>query len=232
VASRRNAVSRVAKWVKRRNPVVMDVGCNSGYLLRDLKQAFPESCLVGADYVADPLRKLARRLPDVPLLQFDLTTCPLPDECVDAAVLLNVLEHIEDHEAAARQLHRILRKGGVAIIEVPAGPDLYDIYDRQLMHFRRYSSNGLGNLLEKAGFEVRDRSHLGFFLYPPFALVKLRNKRHLSLPDREQMKIAAQHMTMARQNPLLNWVMSAEERIRYRIPLPFGIRCVAVGVKV
>ena len=41
-----------------------------------------------------------------------------------AVVLLNVLEHIQDHEGALRQLYRILKPGGVVIIEVPAGPHL------------------------------------------------------------------------------------------------------------
>ena len=49
-----------------------------------------------------------------------------------------MLEHVEDDQAAIRQVYRILQPGGVAVIEVPAGPDLYDIYDRQLMHHRRY----------------------------------------------------------------------------------------------
>jgi ubiquinone/menaquinone biosynthesis C-methylase UbiE len=38
------------------------------------------------------------------------------------------LEHIEDDREAIKQVYRILKPGGVAVIEVPAGPQLFDIF--------------------------------------------------------------------------------------------------------
>ena len=43
-------------------------------------------------------------------------------------MLLNVLEHIDDHSSAIAQVARVLKPGGVAVVEVPAGPHLYDTY--------------------------------------------------------------------------------------------------------
>jgi SAM-dependent methyltransferase len=63
------------------------------------------------------------------LLHFDLRHCPLPDGSFDGVILLNVLEHIKEDAAALRQIARILKPGGIAAIEVPAGRGLYDIYD-------------------------------------------------------------------------------------------------------
>ena len=40
-------------------------------------------------------------------LEFDLVHCPLSSGSLDAVVLLNVLEHIEDHAAVVRQRYRI-----------------------------------------------------------------------------------------------------------------------------
>lgn len=231
IASRRNALSRLRKWVKSGKPVIMDIGCSSGFLLRDIREAFPQAEVVGADYVVGPLQKLARKHPDWPLIQFDLTTCPLPDECLDAAVLLNVFEHIGDDALAVSQLHRMLKPGGVAVIEVPAGPELYDVYDKQLMHFRRYDLTGLKTLLSNAGFEVHDASHIGFILYPAFAWTKIRNKKYLDLPDEEQRKIVGRNINFARENPVMDFIMSAEAAFRYRVPFPRGIRCVAVARK-
>ncbi len=231
IASRRCAISRVAKWVKAEWAVIMDIGCSSGFMVRDLKAAFPRAEVIGADYVAGPLRALAKAHPEWPLLQFDLTTCPLPDGCLDAAVLLNVFEHIENDALAAKQVWRMLKPGGVAVIEVPAGPGLYDVYDKQLMHFRRYELGGLRRLLEGAGFVVEDASHIGCLLYPPFAWTKKRNQKYLDLPDAEQLKIVEANIAMARSNPVMNLVMRVEEALRYRVPFPAGIRCVAVGRK-
>ena len=231
IASRGNSLSRMRKWVTGDRPVIMDIGCSSGFLLRDIKKAFPGAQVVGADYVPAPLHKLAQAHPDWPLIQFDLTTSPLPDACLDAASLANVLEHIGDDAMAVRQVYRMLRPGGVAVIEVPAGPHLFDVYDKQLMHFRRYSRASLNKLLADAGFEVHDESHIGFLVYPAFAVIKKRNKKYLSLPDEEQLKIVEGSINIARGNPMMDMLMSLEEALRYRLPFPFGIRCVAVGRK-
>ncbi|HEU0119161.1 MAG TPA: class I SAM-dependent methyltransferase [Bryobacteraceae bacterium] len=231
IASRGNSLSRLKKWVTAERPVIMDIGCSSGFLLRDIRKAFPHADVVGADYVPAPLFKLAQMYPEWPLIQFDLTTSPMPDECLDAASLANVLEHIEDDAKAMAQVYRMLRPGGVAVIEVPAGPHLFDVYDKQLLHFRRYHRKALRELLAGAGFEVHDESHIGFFLYPAFAAVKKRNKRYLSLPDEEQLQVVESSINIARGNPLMDMVMSVEEALRYKVPFPFGIRCVAVGRK-
>ena len=78
---------------------------------------------------------------------------------------------------------------------------------------------------------MEDASHIGCLLYPPFAWTKKRNQKYLDLPDAEQLKIVEANIAMARSNPVMNIVMRVEEALRYRVPFPAGIRCVAVGRK-
>src|SRR5260370_23883823 len=87
-------------------------------------------------------------------------------------VLLNVLEHIEDGEEAARHIARMLKPGGVAVIEVPAVPELFDDYDRELKHFRRYQLQGISDVVERAGLKIERRNYLGALIYPAFYLAK------------------------------------------------------------
>src|SRR5262245_13183738 len=108
-ASRQHALEQLETHLKMLAPVVLEVGCSSGFMLRVLRKRLPQAFVVGADYVRGPLEQLAGEIPDVPLLQFDLTTCPLPEQSVDAVVLLNVLEHIQDDETAVQQVYRILK---------------------------------------------------------------------------------------------------------------------------
>jgi SAM-dependent methyltransferase len=231
LASRRHAVNSVRRWAPNPRPVVLDIGCSSGFLLRDLASSILESVLIGSDYVKGPLENLAAQLPGIPLLQFDITECPLPENSVDVAVLLNVLEHIADDTGAMKQVRRILRPGGAAIIEVPAGPELYDIYDKQLMHRRRYRMRDLLEVLEAAALETVYKSFLGFFIYPPFWLVKKWNRRLLDADRAVQRAQVQKNIRQQIGNPLLHGVMKLEEALRPYIRYPIGIRCLAVARK-
>jgi SAM-dependent methyltransferase len=225
VASREHAASSLVAWQSAERPVLIDIGCSSGFMLELLRARFPTATVLGADCVREPLERLAARLPDVPLLQFNLLSCPLPDRCVDGVVLLNVLEHISDDYRALRQVRRILRPNGVAVIELPAGPGLYDVYDKVLLHVRRYSMRELTALLTRAGFQILERSHLGFLLYPAFALVKKRNQRFLDAAPAVQREILVRNIQWSGSNRFMHKLMRVESALRRWIYYPFGIRC-------
>ncbi len=221
-ASRQHALSEIKKHLPQAK-TILEIGCSSGYLLGDLKQHFPKATILGADVISASLQRLAQRLPNIPLFQFDLTQCPLPDNCVDVIVLLNVLEHIEQDQTALLQLKRILKPGGLLIIEVPAGPELYDKFDDYCQHYRRYSSTALAKLFSNNGFKIKNRSHLGALLYPAYRLSKLKD-RYLK-EDLNSQQIFAKNMATAQKNPLFKWVMQLELALGKKINYPFGIRC-------
>ena len=227
VASRRHACDEVMRCVTGPSATVLEIGCSSGFLLNELVAKLPNNRIVGADYTSGTLEVLGRYLPGVPLLQFDLTRCPLPDNFADIIILLNVLEHINDDEAAVAQLFRIVRPGGAVIIELPASPSLFDVYDRVLMHHRRYTMCGLTRLVQRHGFVVEKRSHLGFILYPLFYIVKRLNQlRYPKHGDVDEKKLVAGMIATTRKsNPLMNLVMKGEHALRRHCYLPFGVRC-------
>jgi SAM-dependent methyltransferase len=225
IASRRHALAQLDRWLPGPGGVILEVGCSGGYFLADLVAARPAAEVIGADYIRGSLERLGQRLPNVPLLQFDLTRCPLPDASVDAVVVLNVLEHIERDDLAVAQIHRILRPGGVMIVEVPAGSALYDAYDRHLMHFRRYDMPALLNLVRGGGFEVLMHSHLGCLLFPPFWLTKKLNRlRPPKNEEKAERMVETAMETTRRSGSLGHAVMAAETWLRHRAVLPFGIR--------
>ena len=231
LASRRHA-RRVLRRRVRTNPaetVILEVGCASGFLVRELMSDWPSGLIVGSDYIAGPLRRLATDLPEVPLLRFDLVKCPLPSESVDAVVMLNVLEHIHDDRAAVCQVARILKRGGILVIEVPSGPHLYDAYDKFLRHFRRYRLGDVCRLVETAGLRVVERSHLGFFVYPAFALAKRRNRRAVEAPEFVQRALVTRNIVNSSKSPLLRWATAAEETLARWVRYPIGIRCVVAA---
>jgi SAM-dependent methyltransferase len=80
-------------------------------------------------------------------------------EVFDAAVMINVLEHIEADVEELARIARHLRPGsGHVCILVPVRPELYAPIDRAFGHFRRYTRRTLGDALRQAGYAV-ERMH-------------------------------------------------------------------------
>lgn len=227
VASREHAVAEIARCIRHDQSRIVEIGSSSGFLLADISRRLPQQFLIGTDYTGGTLRALAPRAPGIPLIQFDLTRCPLPDDFADIFVLLNVLEHIDDHESAIRHLFRVTRPGGAVIIEVPAGSSLFDIYDRVLMHRRRYDMANLIATLEQAGFTIDRQSHLGFFLYPAFYLSKRLNQMRYpkGAAVKEQQIVVNMIAATKKSSPLLGSIMKVERALRPHVYYPFGIRC-------
>jgi len=230
-ASREYALRQLLKHVREESPVILEVGCSSGFMIRLIRQHLPHAIIMGSDVVSEPLKRLAASMPGIPLVEFDLVRCPLPDGIFDALVLLNVLEHIDDDQAAVEQVHRVLKYGGVALIEVPAGPHLYDVYDKMLLHRRRYRLSELTVLLENAGFKIMRKSHLGFFLYPGFWAVKKRNKRLFSIDKTTIQQVVEQNIRDTGNSRILNILMRIESFLGRWISYPFGIRSLLTCVK-
>ncbi len=225
-ASRQQAIDALAPLLKHPHPVLLEVGCSSGFFLEDLRSKAKHATLVGSDFIGEPLQELAGRLPGIPILQFDITHCPFGDSSFDGIVMLNVLEHIENDLEALKQVYRILKPGGLVVIEVPAGPHLYDFYDQHLMHYRRYQSKSLKSLAEKAGFQVERVSHLGFFLYPPFALVKKINRiRGKKMSESERQSKVSRQIRKGNTNRFMYALMKMELALGKYLNYPVGIRC-------
>jgi ubiquinone/menaquinone biosynthesis C-methylase UbiE len=208
-------------------PLIADLGCSTGYLLDDLRVAYPKATLIGVDLVAAGLAKAHAVIPSARLLQADVCELPLGDASVDAVVSANLLEHVPDDRRALQEMRRVVRHGARVVVVVPAGPGTYDYYDRFLGHERRYARGELAGKAVGAGLEVVEDRYIASLVYPAFWLVKQRNRRrygHLAgdaLADRVAQDIAGTEDSQAGR--ILRRV---EESLRLR--LPFGIRNLVV----
>ncbi len=231
VASRDHAISELKRTLGTNPVLIMEVGCSAGHLLADMRRSLPNATLTGGDYTLGTLVKLGEKMPGIPLIRFNLADSPLPSETYHAMVLLNVLEHIENDIAATKHIARMLKPGGVAVIEVPAGPELFDDYDRQLQHFRRYTLQGICGVVEQAGLVIDRRNYLGALIYPAFyAAKKLSQARPKSPAEREEHVANAIGAT-SRFNAVGRAIMSLEDAIARVVTFPRGIRCVVTARK-
>jgi 2-polyprenyl-3-methyl-5-hydroxy-6-metoxy-1,4-benzoquinol methylase len=72
----------------------------------------------------------------------------------DTVFALNVVEHIENDKLAIANCNKLLKKGGQIIILVPAYQWLYNSFDKELFHYRRYARKGLSKMIEQNGFKI------------------------------------------------------------------------------
>jgi SAM-dependent methyltransferase len=87
----------------------------------------------------------------------DITRLPFADETFDSATSAETLEHLPDDRAAATELARVLVDGGWLVGTVPADPEQWSDWDEWGGHLRRYTSNGMTELLADAGLDPHVR---------------------------------------------------------------------------
>lgn len=79
----------------------------------------PEACLVPILSECEHLDYLTADLMPGAMVQMDLTDIHMPDETFDVVVASHVLEHIPDDRKAMREVFRVLKPGGWAVMQVP-----------------------------------------------------------------------------------------------------------------
>lgn len=80
----------------------------------------------------------------------------------DTIFALNVVEHIEDDNQAIINCKKMLKKGGKLVILVPAYNFLYNRFDKELGHYRRYTLTALKKKFVNTGFEVKAGRYFNF----------------------------------------------------------------------
>ena len=145
---------------------VVDIGCGTGPLLEVLVSQGAKA--IGVDSSPGVLEAAQHRVPSATFHLGSVIDIPLPDASVDAATLIEVVEHLDDAtlDAAIREARRVLRPNGILLITTPNAEDLgasmrqcpecgteFHIYQ----HVRRWTGASLRDYLEARGFEARVR---------------------------------------------------------------------------
>lgn len=80
----------------------------------------------------------------------------------DTVFALNVVEHIEDDTLAIKNCKSLLKPNGKLIILVPAYQALYNKFDEELFHFRRYNMSSLKKLFNNNLFKIIHSQYFNF----------------------------------------------------------------------
>ena len=126
---------------------LLDVGTGRGVFLWPLLEAFPELGVSCVDTRTDRIEDLqATAKGGLPLLRARVasaTALPFSDDEFDVVTALEVLEHIEDVQAAAREIVRVARR--FVVVTVPSQ------LDNNPEHLRLFTKDSLTRLFLDAG---------------------------------------------------------------------------------
>jgi ubiquinone/menaquinone biosynthesis C-methylase UbiE len=115
---------------------VLDVGCGTGVVTRDLAaRVGPRGHVVGMDPSRAFLREARRRTraPGVRFRPGDGTDLPFRDGAFDVAVAVTVLLHVPSSDRVLAEMRRVVRPGGtVAVLDQDMGTFVLDLPDRAL----------------------------------------------------------------------------------------------------
>ncbi|MCW5764479.1 MAG: class I SAM-dependent methyltransferase [Phycisphaeraceae bacterium] len=143
----------ILECLERRVPAgssILDAGCGLGEVLADIPDRYK---LFGFDYARSNVEFTKRRLgARADVRQGSIYEIPFPDNSMDAALCLEVLEHIEDDARGVRDIARVLKPGGILIVAVPYTFYWAD-YKRLMGHFRHYTRQSLSTMLEQNGLK-------------------------------------------------------------------------------
>jgi SAM-dependent methyltransferase len=164
---------------------VLDVGAGDGFFSRRLAAALPADAQVtcwDAHYTDAHLGSTAFAATE--RLRF---TRAAPGGTFGLALLLDVLEHVEDDLGFLRELVAArLAPGAHALVSVPAWPALFSSHDVKLRHHRRYTPRAARAVVEGAGLEVvRGGGLFHALLLPRAAQVALERARRDPGPPRD-----------------------------------------------
>ena len=198
--------------------VLWDLGGGTGFVTRYLNDCGFVTMNV------EPSRFGAVRSAErgVPTICSSLSDLNLPNNCVSAVTMFDVLEHLSNRREVLSEIHRVMMPGGLLILTVPALRLLWSQHDVELGHCLRFSRGSIRKELRENGYEVVRSGY--FFLLTILPLLLIR-----ALPFRLGIrKSTSDDSTLSAHGgvvgELAGWF---ERRVALRVPIGSSLLVIA-----
>ena len=235
IAMRRNLLALLQKhwdWTAQPQPTILDAGCGTGANLEQLVKGFGGRLNTrrawGLDVSAEALGFSQKRGLGGRVIQGSISEIPCASDSFEIAISFDVLNNLPDDQAGFNEIGRVLKHGGIFILNLPAYQFLYGKHDRAIGGRRRYNRAQVAKKLAEVGLKVERSTYLNTLLFPPAALVRLRNTR-------PNVQTAHSDLTPPPDmvNKVLSKIMSLESQVlgRTNYNLPFGLSVMTVARK-
>jgi len=164
------------------------------------------------------------------MVRGSVTALPFADATADLATSFDVLYCLDDasEALALAEMWRVLKPGGLALVNVAALDILHGSHSTLTHEVRRYTRTRLRGRLERAGFTVERLTFTNMSLFPPALAVRALQRLTGRAAEASDADLA---VPAAPLNSLLNAVLTAEATLLSRTNLPIGTSIMAVARK-
>ncbi len=211
-ARRKILFSILKKHISSGNCSILEIGCGTGGNLSMLKKLGQVSAMEMNEFSVN----YASKNNSIPV-----KTGWLPDNIpftkkFDVICLFDVLEHIQNDQAALKAAIKMLNPGGIIMLTIPAHKWLFGSHDKMHNHYRRYSSKDLKKKIAVSGIKLIRLSHFNFLLFPVLMITRAFD---LIVDPETALGYSTPNKIL---NTILYSVFSLEKYLINKISLPFG----------
>ena len=198
---------------------ILEIGCGTGHNLAMLAE-FGTVSAVEVDPEARKVAeaRLGKAVLDAPLPEL----AGVPSGHFDMVAAFDVVEHIEDDQAALAAIAGRLKPGGKFVATVPAHQWMWSAHDVVNHHHRRYSHKGFRRLIESSPLRLERIGYFNSLLFPVAVAERMASK----LRGKDDSDLA---LPAAPLNTALERTFAAERHLIGRVPLPPGLSLFAVA---
>lgn len=166
--ARHDFLDRLLKKVLQPGQLALDVGCGAGVYVAHARRRGINLKGVEKGAAPVPAAMQAHVTTNTALADLPMAT----REHVKVALLLDVIEHIEDRHNFLCGIHSLLPNCDYLVVTVPARREIRSNFDDYWGHHLRYDRPGLNGELKRAGFRPQSNSYYFNGLYLASLLMK------------------------------------------------------------
>jgi len=216
-------VEEICREMKDGGARILDVGCGTGANLELLARYGDAE---GVDISVDALEFCRERGLQQQVRLGAAETLPYEDGSFDLVTALDVVEHLDDDVGGLKEMRRVLKPGGRALLFVPAFMFLWGVQDDVSHHRRRYTLKNLREAVREAGFEVERATYANISFFAPILAGRTLMRATGIRPASEN------NINVSALNGLLGRILGAESTLLRHINFPFGVSALCVARRV
>jgi len=200
---------------------VLDIGAGTGKILSELKIKDWE--IEGIDGEKEAVKWSQKR--GIKIQQADIEKkLGFNKNSFELILVLDVIEHLNNDRQVLKEINRVLKPRGIAIITVPAYQWLFNYWDKMLGHKRRYSRKSLKNIINLDMFKIEHLGYSSMFIFPVAIAVRLVKKLTGKIKTSDFQTTPLAFISV----PIIKFLNYIERMLLSAISLPFGLSVICV----